>query len=217
MAKGKTNVKSVAEPSSVTETSVATPVAETAATVRSVVVLAFPGTLDEMRQVWAKFCSEDLHFREFPDGEALVETLAEVVADNKVASDFVLVPANLIPVRPVSWEELVIPTEDVSGAGVTVWGRTPVRFDKDVLAELLPELSEKASGEEVVREYHKRTLSGIRHQVGHGFGNYYTKVLRADPCRHTLLEAFIRKHFVYSSAAGWPAVKDMLHDTVLAE
>lgn len=217
MAKAKTSsVKSVAEVSSVTETSVTAPSAVALAVVRSVVVLAFPGTVDDMRRVWSKFCSEDLHFREIQEGETLAETLAEVVADNSVATDFVLVPSNLLPVRPVSWEELSIPTEDISGAGVTLWGRTPVRFDKDVLAELLPELPETASGDETVRVYHDRTLPGLRHQVGHGFGNYYTKVLRADPCRHTLLEAFIRKHFVYSSEAGWPAVREMLYETVLA-
>lgn len=217
MAKGKTgNAKSVAEVSSVTETSVPAPSAAAAVAVRSVVILAFPGTTDDMRRVWSKFCSEGLHFRELPSDEKLIDTLAEVVADNSVAADFILVPSNLIPVRPVSWEELSIPTEDISGAGVTLWGRTPVRFDKDVLAELLPNLQETASGDETVRAYHGRTLPGLRHQVGHGFGNYYTKVLRADPCRHTLLEAFVRKHFVYSSEAGWPAVREMLYETVLA-
>lgn len=217
MANSKTSskVKPVAEVESATEASVQPLSAEAVAVSRSVVVLAFPGTVDGVRAVWMKFCSEDLHFREVPSDEKLIDTLAEVIADNSVAADFVLIPSNLIPVRPVSWEELSIPTEDVSSAGVKVWGRTPVRFDKDVLASLLPELPNTGEGEEFVREYQKRTVAGLRHQVAHDFGNYYTKVLRSEPCEHALMEGFVRKHFIYSSAAGWPAVRQMSESTIL--
>jgi hypothetical protein len=217
MAKAKTSsVKSVAVEQTVTETSAATPSAE-AAVDRSVVVLAFPGSEQTLEKIWPKYCQEDLHIRTAVEGERVSETLAELIADITVASDFVLVPANFFPVRPVSWEELVIPTEDVSGAGVSVWGRTPVRFDKDALVDLLSEAQEDLPDEEFVKLYQKRTLSGIRYQVAHDFGNYYTKVLRADPCEHALMEGFVRKHFIYSSAKGWPAVNALALSTILSK
>ena len=84
-----------------------------------------------------------------------------------------------------------------------------------MLAELLPDLSDSIFDEDLVREYQKRTLPGIPYQVAHDFGNYYTKVLRGNPCRHVVLEGFIRKHFIYASREGWPAVLEVSEDTIL--
>lgn len=181
---------------------------------KSVVVLAWPGTQKDMKKIWDINGPEGSDVRT-ASGIGLAEMLAEIVADNSVSRDFVLVPANLVPVHPVTFEELAIPTEDVSPAGTVRWGRTPVRFDKDVLAELLPDLSDHASEEELVREYQKRTMTGIPYQVGHDFGNYFTKVLRGNPCRHVIMEGFCRKHFIFSSADGWPAVRELADETIL--
>lgn len=181
---------------------------------KSVVVLAWPGTEKDMERIWALYGPEGFTVRTAPELR-LADLLAELIADSSIARDFVLVPANLIPVRPVMFEELAMPTEDVSPAGAVRWGRTPVRFDKDVLAELLPDLSDHIFDEDLVKEYQKHTLPGIPYQVAHDFGNYYTKVLRGNPCRHVVLEGFIRKHFIYASDEGWPAVLEVAEDTIL--
>lgn len=88
---------------------------------KSVVVLAWPGTEKDMEKIWDINGPEGSDVRT-ASGIGLAEMLAEIVADNSVSRDFVLVPANLVPVRPVTFEELAIPTEDVSPAGTVRWG-----------------------------------------------------------------------------------------------
>ena len=181
---------------------------------RTVVVLAWPGTKDDMERAWKKFCTEDIRVIETDGSLRLADLLADIIADNGISLDFILTPANLIPMRPVTFSELSIPTEDVSPAGAARWGRTPVRFDKEVLAELLPGFPDCISDEDVTREYQKRTLSTVPYQVGHDFGNYFTKVLRANPCENVVIEGFVRKHFIYSSADGWPAFRRIAEETI---
>ena len=35
-------------------------------------------------------------------------------------------------------------------------------------------------------------------------------MLRANPCEHIVIEALIRKRFLYVSPAGWPAVTGLV-------
>ena len=67
-----------------------------------------------------------------------------------------------------------------------------------------------APDEAFVRKYVESR--GVRPlEVSHNFGNYYTKVLRENPCENVVIEAMIRKRFLYVGPAGWPAVTGLFH------
>ena len=72
----------------------------------------------------------------------------------------------------------------------------------------LPEHDQLAD-EDFVRQYVQENTPRAL-EVSHNFGNYYTKVLRANPCEHIVIEALIRKRFLYVNQAGWPAVTGLI-------
>lgn len=197
----------------VTETAPVVSSEETAAAVdaqpdRTVVVLAFAGTEAQMRTVWVANCSEKIVVKTFA-GQSLSELLEDIIADNAISNEFVLVPANLIPVARTSFSLLTIPYVDCYVKTLSFWGRVPVAFSKEELAVFLPE-NDQLSPEEFVRKYIKDVRAERALIVSHEFGNFFTKVLRSNPCENVVIEAFITKHFVYANEQGWPAVEAIL-------
>lgn len=178
----------------------------------SIVVLAHPGSEPLVRDIWDAFCDWPHVVYTWPAGMSVKQLLEEILAGNtgdEIAQTFVVVPANLVPVTRVRWSELQTPVVDVEGATKRFWGRVPVTFDKDVLVDFLPE-NDDAPDEAFVRKYVESR--GIRPlEVSHNFGNYYTKVLRGDPCQNVIIEAMIRKRFLYVGPTGWPAVTGLFH------
>ena len=177
----------------------------------SIVVLAHPGSEPLVRSAWERFCDWPLTVVTWDGTASLKQLLEEIMADNlpeHIDIRFVIVPANLVPVAPVRWSELQTPYVDVDGNRRIWWGRVPVTFDKMVLVDWLPE-HDALPDEDFVREYVKD--SGARAlEVSHGTGNFYTKVLRANPCLNLVIEALIRKRFLYVGPAGWPAVEGLI-------
>lgn len=177
----------------------------------SIVVLAHPGSEPLVDKIWRQSCDWPLVVFTWDGTLSLKQLLEYILAgqvDEAIADRFVVVPANLVPVTPVRWSELQTPLVDIDGARQTFWGRTPVTFDKDVLVDWLPEHDQLAD-EDFVRQYVQENAPRAL-EVSHNFGNYYTKVLRANPCEHIVIEALIRKRFLYVSPAGWPAVTGLV-------
>lgn len=178
-----------------------------------IVVLAHPGTEPLVKRIWEKFYDLPLIVGTFQEGDTLRSVLENIMATPEVDKTFVVIPANLVPCAPVRWSELQTPRADDQGNGkLSFWGRVPVCFDKDVLVDFLPG-NDTLSDEEFVKAY----ATGIRRPdlVSHSYGNFYTKVLRANPCESVVIEGLIRKRFIYANAAGWGAIRELLIKALL--
>lgn len=180
----------------------------------SVIVLAHPGTEMLVKRIWEKYLPHPVDVLTFPEEASLKELLADIIAAPEFEDRFVLVPANLIPVAPVSLEELMVARVDVNKDQKRFWGRVPVFFSKDVLVDFLPEneeLDDNAFVEKLLNSADVRP-----DEVSHSFGNFFTKVLRGNPCENVVIEALIRKRFIYASRVGWNAITGLL-EKYLAE
>lgn len=177
------------------------------------VVLAHPGTEALVERIWKK--QFDLPFRVLPfrETDSLVSLLEDVMAMADVDRVFSIIPANLVPCAPVRWSDLQLPRADQVRDGVLLfWGRVPVCFNKDILVDFLPE-NGNLSDEEFVKRYLGDLLRP--ELVSHSYGNYFTKVLRGNPCEAVVIEGLMRKRFIYANAAGWAAVADLLTKALL--
>lgn len=178
----------------------------------SVIVLAHPGTEMLVKRIWEKHFHANVDVLTFPENASLKELLADVIAAPEFKNVFVLVPANLVPVATVTLDSLMVERVDVANDQKRYWGRVPVSFTKDSLVDFLPENEEKAD-DDFVRKYLE--AQGVRPaEVSHAFGNFYTKVLRGNPCENVVIEALIRKRFLYANQAGWSAIIGLLEKTL---
>lgn len=177
----------------------------------SIVVLAHPGSEPLVRTDWERFCDWPLIVLTWDGQYSLKQLLEDILAGNldvEIAQRFVVIPANLVPVSPVLWSELQTTYVDVNGSRRTFWGRVPVTFDKEILADFLPE-NDQLPDEEFVKAY-VEGHNGRALEVSHDFGNFYTKVLRGTPCQNVVIEGMILKRYIYANPAGWSAISELL-------
>lgn len=183
----------------------------------TVVVLAFSGTERLVQRVWNKHFRDDSGVKVIvgtfqEDGMSLKDVLEEVMVDPEMEKTVIVVPANLVPVAAVTLNDLLVARVDVNKGQQRFWGRVPVTFDKDILVDFLPE-HEDDSDEDFVKEYLK--LQDVRPiEVSHSFGNFFTKVLRGNPCMNVVIEALVRKRFIYANPTGWSAITGLLEKTL---
>jgi hypothetical protein len=177
-----------------------------------IVVLAHPGSEPLVRDLWGKFCDAPVTVCTWDESAVtLKDLLVDIMADKlgeHIDLRFVVIPANLVPVTPVHLDELRTPFVDVDGQRVSYWGRVPVSFDKMVLVDWL-DAHDQLPDEEFVKQY-VREINGRPLEVSHGYGNFYTKVLRGNPCENVVIEAMVRKRFLYVGPAGWRAIEHLL-------
>lgn len=178
----------------------------------SVIVLAHPGTEMLVKRIWEKHLLHPVDVLTFPEEASLKELLADIIAAPEFEDKFVLIPANLVPVAPVSLEDLMVARVDVNKDQKRFWGRVPVFFSKDALVDFLPE-NEELDDNDFVQEFLK--AANVRPaEVAHSFGNFYTKVLRGNPCENVVIEALVRKRFLYANPVGWSAITGLLEKTL---
>lgn len=181
----------------------------------AVVVLAYKGTEEQVKRVWEKMAVLPMIVLAYSDEEKLQDVLAKIVADESIADDFIFVPANVIPVKPVNLEELSVPYVYTTSRGERIYNsRVPMAFGKSKLVELLAS-SDVKDDEEFIRSYYGR----YRHypvEVGFTFGNFITPVTRANPCEHGVMEALVRKRFISASAEGYKAISSLIEKTLLS-
>ena len=181
----------------------------------AVVVLAYKGTEEQVKRVWEKMSGLPMAVLAYSDEEKLQGVLAKIVADESIADDFIFVPANVIPVKPVNLEELSVPYVYTTSRGERIYNsRVPMACGKSKLVELLA-ASDAKDDEEFIRVYYGR----YRHypiEVGFTFGNFITPVTRANPCEHGVMEALVRKRFMSASAEGYKAISSLIEKTLLS-
>lgn len=181
----------------------------------AVVVLAYKGTEEQVKRVWEKMAVLPMVVLAYSDEEKLQDVLAKIVADESIADDFIFVPANVIPCKPVNLEELSVPYVYTTSRGERIYNsRVPMAFGKSKLVELLAS-SDVKDDEEFIRSYYGR----YRHypvEVGFTFGNFITPVTRANPCGHGVMEALVRKRFISASAEGYKAISSLIEKTLLS-
>lgn len=189
--------------------------AEAAADPIRLIILAHPGTESLMSRVWAKNIADPFRIIPFQEGDSLISVLENVIAMNDVDRVFAVIPANLVPCAPISWDELQLPRVDcLNKDNLMYWGRVPVCFDKELLVDNLPD-AEELDDEAFVRAYVKMFFAGRPEQVSHAFGNYFVKVLRGNPCESVVIEGLLHKRFLYANAVGWAAVSDLIEKGLL--
>ena len=179
------------------------------------VIMAHPGSEVVCRKIWKKLCAEP-HIVVTYQGEALSEILENMIADGKVADNFVLVPAGCIPCARIEYSELLTPKVYVTKLEKLQYDSgLPVSFDKMLLADFLPEYAH-ASDEDFLEAYIKTHL--VRPiWVSLNWGNYLSPVKRGTPCMNKVMEALVRKKFITASAEGWKAIEPLLKKTLLAK
>lgn len=181
----------------------------------AVVVLAYKGTEEQVKRVWEKMAGLPMAVLAYSDEEKLQDVLAKIVADESIADDFIFVPANVIPVKPVNLEELSVPYVYTTSRGERIYNsRVPMAFGKSKLVDLLA-FSDVKDDEEFIRVYYGH----YRHypiEVGFTFGNFITPVTRANPCEHGVMEALVRKRFISASAEGYKAISSLIEKTLLS-
>ena len=192
-----------------------------------IVVCAYPGTEEKMKALWKKALGD----KEFlvilagpaVDGETPVETVAEeitslaeaLIADNRVADEFVLVPANTFPTHKLGPEDIALQVVYVDNKGNRTFAhRLPQVHCKDVLAQLLAE-KEFWNPEEFARKASEARLR-FPVEVGMSFGNYVINVLRPTPCENRVIEGLIRKKFISCNVEGWNGITGIV-DKFLSE
>ena len=178
----------------------------------SVIVLAHPGTELLVKRIWEKHFQGTVNVLSFSGEEILLQQLLEeVMVSPEFGQKVVIVPANLVPVTSVSLADILVARVDVDKDKSRYWGRVPVTFDKEVLVDFLPE-NEELPEDDFVKKYLKET--GVRPiEVSHSFGNFYSKVLRGNPCENFVIEAIIKKRFIYANPEGWTAITGLLEKT----
>lgn len=181
----------------------------------AVVVLAYKGTEEQVKRVWEKMARLPMVVLAYSDEEKLQDVLAKIVADESIADDFIFVPANVIPCKPVNLEELSVPYVYTTSRGERNYNsRVPMAFGKSKLVDLLA-ASDAKDDEEFIRVYYGH----YRHypiEVGFTFGNFITPVTRANPCEHGVMEALVRKRFISASAEGYKAISSLIEKTLLS-
>ena len=179
--------------------------------ITSIVVLAHPGSEPLVNADWERFCDWPFVGLTWDGNTSVKQLLEDILAgnlDGDIAQRFVIIPANLIPVSSVRWSELQTPYVDVDGSKRTFWGRVPVTFDKEILTDFLPE-NDSLPDEEFVKAYVEGN-NGRALEVSHGFGNFYTKILRENPCQNVVIEGMLRKRYLFANPAGWSAITGLL-------
>lgn len=200
--------------------STATAITETAAVVDSqkpaspgvsLVIMAFPGTEELMQKLWERALGDDLGNLSLlvrtADGCNLSQQAAQLLADDEVAEEFILVPANTFPTRHIERAELRIPVVYVRKDGVQEFDhRLPKLMTKELVTEIL---SQGVEDPETFAASVINAPGSLPLQVGMSFGNYITQVLRGDPCQNMIIEALIGKKYIAANEAGWPAVEEV--------
>lgn len=201
--------------------------AEQAVPKYDIVVCAYPGTEEKMAALWKKALGskEFLIITAGPavSGETPIETVAEeitslaeaLIADNRVADDFVLVAPNTFPTHKLGPEDIATPVVYVDAKGNRTFAhRLPQIHSKEILTALLAE-KEFWNPEEFAR---REMLASGRFpiEVGMSSGNFVTNVFRSAPCEHKVIEALIKKKFISCNPDGWNGITGIV-DKFLSE
>ncbi len=180
-----------------------------------IAVLAYPGTEEQMSRVWGRMTELPFKIVPFADGESLQVKLAELVADGNIADDFVLVPANVLPCKPVDLDELSVPYVYTTAYGERKYdSRVPMKFSKASLVEHLAGAAEM--DDEAFLHTYFDTYRHYPVEVGFSYGNFITPVLRGNPCESVVMEALVRKRFISASQEGYKAISSLIENTLLS-
>lgn len=177
-----------------------------------IVVCAYPGSEELLSKVWEKMCSGVSVKVLTADGDEPIADIAqEIILDETISDDFILVPAAVMPCAPVSFEELHLPVVYVDNKGVRHYGRMPMAANKDKLVEIMSadDFNPETLAEVLVK------ANGRPVEVSSKEGNFVTAVLRGNPCEHVVMEALVRKKYLFASASGLTAITPLLNDTLL--
>lgn len=179
------------------------------------VVCAYPGTESLLRSVWGDKCKEP--FVVVTTEESYLSDvrnlLADLIANEAIADDFVLVLPNTVPCAAVSESELKLSTVYVDKTGKKAYlSRLPMSFNKEALVDALanPDNDPSAkTSEAFIQDYAKKHwLRPV--EVSHNFGNYVTMVLRGNPCENVVIEGFVLRKFICANEVGFSAIKGLI-------
>lgn len=177
-----------------------------------IVVCAYKGSEELLAKIWEKMCpGAPVKVLIVDEDNPIAEIAQEILLDETIYDDFILVPAAVVPCTPVSFEELHLPVVYVDNKGVRHYGRMPMAANKDKLVEIMSadDFNPETLAEVLVK------ANGRPVEVSSKEGNFVTAVLRGNPCEHVVMEALVRKKYLFASASGLTAITPLLNDTLL--
>lgn len=177
-----------------------------------IVVCAYKDSEELLIKIWEKMCpGAPVKVLIVDEDDSIAEIAQEILLDETIYDDFILVPAAVVPCAPVSFEELHLPVVYVDNKGVRHYGRMPMAVNKDKLVEIMSadDFNLETLAEVLVK------ANGRPVEVSSKEGNFVTAVLRGNPCEHVVMEALVRKKYLYASASGLAAITPLLNDTIL--
>lgn len=180
----------------------------------AVVICAYEGTENLMKRLWDKFHNGGHKLMAVKADASTRDILTECLADEGIADEFVLVPANVVPCTEITDELLKGRFVYVTRGGERQHdSRVPLSVSKSGLVECLAAEDSLT----VTPEVFIKRLNGNRrlNEVSFSFGNFITPVLRANPCENVVIEAFVRKFFVSASPEGFNAIGGLLEQYLL--
>lgn len=187
---------------------------DSAAKSYNLVVCAYEGTEAQMAKVWKKMTGVDPTVIAVSATAELRDILAGIIARNDVADEFVFVPANCVPCAPLTAAELSTPLVFVDVNDRRVYGeRLPKPFTKEHLVDALAAESDITT-EDWLKNYFKSWLTRPI-EAGFRFGNLVTPVYRSNPCEHVVIEAFVRKKYIFATPGGYAAISALIDQYLL--
>ena len=183
-----------------------------------VVILAFKGTEDKLAKLWKK-AIPDMPFVVLPvdDDYSTLEILLDLLVDEKVESEFILIPANTFPAGKISPQSVAIPRAYQKRDGTVIYdSHFPVFIKKDFLEQVLIDDTLCSRGSEAVMKA-LVCENGRAELAGMSFGNAICPVTRSNPCEHIVIEALLRKIFIGCNRAGWDGIESLTNKLVSDE
>ena len=182
-----------------------------------VVILAFKGTEDKLAKLWEKTFQE-VPFLVVPvdDDYDTLGVLPELLVDEKVESEFLLIPANTFPAGRISPQSLATPRAYQKKDGTVNYDSFfPVHIKKDHLEKILLDEDLCCKGSEAIMKA-LVCENGRPELAGMSFGNVICPVTRSNPCEHLVIEALLKKIFIGCNRAGWDGIAS-LTDKLIAD
>lgn len=180
-----------------------------------IVIAAYSGSEAIMHDLWAKSAPHDSELYIIPDAP-LTELISEIIANPDIADEFVLIPANCVPLSQCDEADLKFKKLYVTKDGEPIYNsRLPILLTKDICAEILAG-DDNYDDAELFFKFCAESTNVIPTEVSFHFGNYVLPISRANFNPKALQELMKRKKFAtIHIQEAWDASQEFFKKLVL--
>lgn len=161
----------------------------------AIVIATYAGSEAVMHDIWAKYAPRDSELHIIPDAP-LSELISEIIANPDIADEFVLVPANCVPLSQCDEADLKLKKLYITKDGESIYdSRLPILLTKEVCAKILSQ-DEDYDKAELFFERCAELTAVRASEVSFHFGNEVVPISRENFNTKALQEMMQRKRFV---------------------